>query len=255
MRASDARICLIAVLTPILILISIVALMLGCPPAFAANQTVGATPSDTFVAKDVTIAPGETVTWNNEGGTHNVHFDDNSFVMPMFPSSSSWSVSRMFGSVGTYRYYCDLHGSPGGVGMSGTVFVSTSGGGSPSPPPGGGPSPTPGDAKPTTSITAPSRQDVAKLYVKASMNEAGTLTATGSVNVRGGATKVYRFKPVTRPASPNVAVKLRLKLSKKSLRTVRRALRRKRLRAKITVIAKDSAGQQTLRRRAIRLTR
>jgi hypothetical protein len=209
------------------------------------------------VPKDVTIAPGETVTWNNEGGgTHNVHFDDNSFVMPMSPSASSWSVSRTFGSVGTYRYYCEVHGGPGGAGMSGTIVVNTTGGGSPSPSPGaGGQAPTAGDAKPTTKIIARSRQDVDKLTVRASMNEVGTLTATGLVRVPGLATKAVRFKPATRTASPNVAVKLRLKLSKKALRAVRRALRRKRLRAKITVTAKDSAGQTAARSRTITLTR
>jgi plastocyanin len=257
MWTSDPRTCMVAVLTPVLIVVSIVALTLGCPPAFAANQTVRATSSSTFVEKDVTIAPGETVTWNNEGGTHNVHFDDNSFVMPMLPSPSSWSVARTFGpAAGTYRYYCDIHGGSGGMGMSGTVTVSASGGPAPTVPPGGGgQSPTPGDAKPTTSITAPSRQDVDKLYVKASMNEAGMLTATGRVNVPGGSVKVYRFKPLSRTAQPNVVVKLRLKLSGKSLRTVRRSLRRKRLRAKVTVTARDSAGNQTAQTRRIRLTR
>ena len=244
----------VAVLTPVLVVALIVALMLGCPPAFAASQTVRATAFDTFVQKNVTIAPGEMVTWNNEGGSHNVHFDDNSFVMPMFPSSSLWSVSRTFGSAGTYRYYCDLHGGPGGAGMAGAVVVA-SGGTPPSPAPDGTPAPAPGDAKPTASITAPSRQKVRKLYVKASMNEAGRLRATGRVNVGGDAAKIYRFKPVTRTASPNVAVKLRLKLTKKSSRAVRRALRRKRLRAKVTVTARDSAGQEAVEQRTIRLTR
>jgi hypothetical protein len=68
---------------------------------------------------------GEMVTWNNGGGLHNVHFDDNSYVMPPSASSSAWSVSRTFNTPGTYRYYCDVHGSPGGFGMSGTVAVNT----------------------------------------------------------------------------------------------------------------------------------
>lgn len=259
MFASNPGTCSVAVLTLLLIVVSIVGLTLGCPPAFAASQTVRATAFSTFVNQDVTIAPGETVTWSNEGGSHNVHFDDNSFVMPMSPSSSLWSVSRTFGPVeGTHRYYCDLHGGPNGAGMSGTVVVSASGGGpspSPAPPGTGGQVPALGDAKPTTTVSAPSRQDVDKLYVRASMNEAGTLTATGRINVPGGAAKVYRFKPLTRTATPNVVVKLRLKLARKSLRAVRRALRRQRLRARITVTAKDGAGNRTARRRTIALKR
>jgi plastocyanin len=229
--------------------------LFGASSAFAANQTVTATPSNSFVEKDVTIAPGETVTWNNAGGTHNVHFDDNSFQMPMSPSSSTWTVPRTFGQApGTYRYYCDLHGGPGGVGMAGSVTVSA--GGVPSPSPGPGPS-SPGtpadDAKPVASLTAPSTQDVDSLYVRASMDEAGTLKATGRVNVPGAA-KVYRFRPVSRTASPNVVVKLRLKLSKRSLRAVKRTLRSRRLRAKITVTAQDSSGNRTERTRRVRLT-
>jgi hypothetical protein len=96
---------------------------------------------------------------------------------------------------------------------------------------------------------------VDKLYVEASMNEAGALTAAGRVSVPRGAAKVHRFKTVTRVAAANRAVKLRLKLSKKSLRAVKRALRHRRLRAKITVTAKDSAGNGTVQKRTIRLKR
>jgi len=77
-----------------------------------------------FTAKDVTVFKGEKVTWNNTGGTHNVHFDDNSFDMPNPASSSAWVVSRTFNTPGTFRYYCDVHGDPGGVGMAGTVTVT-----------------------------------------------------------------------------------------------------------------------------------
>src|SRR3954453_15234375 len=93
-------------------------------PARAATQNVSATLGSTFSPTHVAINVGDTVTWTNAGGTHNAHFDDNSFQMPLSPSSSAWSVSKTFGSVGTYRYYCDLHGGPNGIGMSGTVAVN-----------------------------------------------------------------------------------------------------------------------------------
>jgi plastocyanin len=91
------------------------------PPATMV-QAGGAT--NTFSPATVTINQGGTVTWHNVSGLHNVHFDDNSFVMPASPSSSTWTVSRTFNTTGTFRYYCEIHGGPGGVGMSGTVVVN-----------------------------------------------------------------------------------------------------------------------------------
>ena len=67
--------------------------------------------------------------------------------------------------------------------MSGTVVVNASArrrwraaGAAARPGPG-----RPGtDPAPVSSMVGPSKQDVDKLFVRASMNEAGTLTATGS---------------------------------------------------------------------------
>ena len=80
-------------------------------------------PSNAYTPKDVTIAYGDTVTWNNVSGIHNVHFDNNSFDQPPNAISGAWSVSKTFTTTGTYRYYCDIHGAPGGVGMAGSVSV------------------------------------------------------------------------------------------------------------------------------------
>jgi hypothetical protein len=77
-----------------------------------------------FTPSTVTVFQGETVTWNNAGGTHNVKFDDGSFTQPASPSSAAWTVSRTFPTPGSYRYYCQVHGGPGGVGMSGIVNVT-----------------------------------------------------------------------------------------------------------------------------------
>ena len=119
---------------------------------------------------------------------------------------------------------------------------------------GGGGGTTPGDPRPVSSLSSASRQDVDRLFVRASMNEPGTLTATATVNVPGAA-KVLRFKQVRREVAANTAVKLRLKLAKKNLRAVKRALRTRRLKAKVAVTARDSAGQSSVRRQTIRLTR
>ena len=103
----------------------LVALVVPAAPALAANQTVTATGGNQFTAEHVGVNVGEMVTWNNGGGLHNVHFDDNSFDMPASPSGAAWSVQRTFNTPGTYRYYCEAHGGPNGVGMSGTVAVNT----------------------------------------------------------------------------------------------------------------------------------
>jgi plastocyanin len=229
-------------------------LTFGVSPALSANQTVQATSANEFSPPSVSVAEGETVTWTNGGGEHNVAFDDGSFTAPMPPSASMWMVSRTFNQTGTFRYYCQIHGGSGGMGMSGTVTVTGAGGASP--PSTGPPTVYPKDtAKPVASLSTPSKQDVDKLYVKASMNEAGALTAEGSVSVPSGAAKVYRFKTATRAVAANTVAKLRLKLSKNSLRAVKRALRHRKLRAKVTVTAKDGAGNRTFEKRTIRLTR
>jgi plastocyanin len=114
------------------------------PLALAVDQTVTATPSNDFMEAAVTVDVGDTVTWTNAGGLHNVKFDDGSFEQPADPQSNNWTVSRTFDSAGTFRYYCELHGDRNGVGMSGSVTVNPANTApSPSPPPGGDTSPAP----------------------------------------------------------------------------------------------------------------
>jgi peptidoglycan/xylan/chitin deacetylase (PgdA/CDA1 family) len=106
-----------------------------------------------------------------------------------------------------------------------------------------------------SSIKASKRQDIDKLFVRAAMIEPGTLSASATVNV-SGASRVFKFKRVSKSVTANKAVKLRLRLSKKGLRVAKRALRRgKRLSAKIRVTAKDSAGNSRTAKRSVRLRR
>ena len=102
----------------------LVTLIASASPALAANTNVTANEFSLFTPKHVTVNPNDTVTWNNAGnGLHNVHFDDNSFQQPPFASGAAWSVIKTFPTPGLYGYYCDVHGGPNGVGMSGTVTV------------------------------------------------------------------------------------------------------------------------------------
>ena len=108
-------------------LIAVAALAAGLvapTAAWAATVNVDSgVPSNAYTPKDVTITHGDTVTWTNRSGVHNVHLDNDSFDQPPNPISGAWVVSKTFTTTGTYRYYCDIHGSPGGVGMAGTVKV------------------------------------------------------------------------------------------------------------------------------------
>lgn len=108
-------------------LVTVVAgLAILAPSAAAADASVSTTSYSTFSPPTVTIDPGNTVTWRNtSGGMHNVHFEDNSFVEPSSPSFASWTAMRRFDQTGTFRYYCEQHGGPGGVGMSGKVVVGS----------------------------------------------------------------------------------------------------------------------------------
>ena len=89
----------------------------------ANNQSVTVS-SNVFTPSNVTVFQGETVTWSNAGGFHNVVFDDGSFTQPPSPSSAAWTASRTFATPGSFRYYCQAHGGPNGVGMSGIVNVT-----------------------------------------------------------------------------------------------------------------------------------
>lgn len=96
-------------------------------PALASSQSVIANSANQFTPKTVTVTQGESVTWTNGGGFHNVQFDDGSFTDPPNPSGASWTVTRTFDTAGTFRYHCAAHGQAGGIGMSGTVVVQAAG--------------------------------------------------------------------------------------------------------------------------------
>ncbi len=100
---------------------------LAAIPALASDAGVTATVDNTFKPGDLTVSTGESVTWKNVGGEHNVKFEDGQYEQPSDPAPpEAWpaaSLKRTFAEPGTYPYYCENHGAPGGVGMSGTVTV------------------------------------------------------------------------------------------------------------------------------------
>jgi plastocyanin len=141
-------------------------------PALAADQSVKATVFSQFDPENVAVKPGEKVTFSNEGGKHNVVWDDGQEppepATPEFPNEG-WTADRTFASEGTYRYYCAEHGAPGGIGMSGVVYVNAAGTvptGTQTQPTNTGTTPTNTGTTPTNTSTTPT-------------NTTGTTTGTG----------------------------------------------------------------------------
>jgi hypothetical protein len=103
-------------------------------------------------------------------------------------------------------------------------------------------------------------QDVDKLAVAARMDEDGTLAASGFVQTarvrrRSRGTRSVRLRRVRRAARARRRVTLRLKLARRSLRRVKRAMRSGQLAAAtVTITATDRAGNAKRVRRRIRLT-
>jgi hypothetical protein len=105
-----------------------------------------------------------------------------------------------------------------------------------------------------TLLAATSPQRVGKLFVQAQMGERGTITASGTVKAPNSA-KVYRFRTASTEVVPGLTVTLRLRLPKKALKLVRSALKRRKLKAKVTVTAMDESGNKRSEKGTIRLKR
>ena len=118
---------------------------------------------DNYTPANVTIDPGQSVGWSNNGqNRHSVTADNGSFDSSPSCSTSNQNAcmapeatfEHTFNASGTFGYYCRIHGGPGGQGMSGTVTVRSQ---SPSPTPSATVSPTtsPTGSPTTTPTTAP----------------------------------------------------------------------------------------------------
>lgn len=78
-----------------------------------------------YVPATVNAIAGDTVTWQGSFFAHPLVSED--ALWP--PQSSGSEFSHTFSAPGSYRFYCSLHGGPGGVGMSGIVNVAEAPGG------------------------------------------------------------------------------------------------------------------------------
>jgi plastocyanin len=123
-------------------------LLLAAVPASAEDHTVTARNGPGgrhFDPATLTIAVGDTVTFVNDPadpGFHNVASDPGAVTAFRCangcdgdggngdPDSNLWSATVAFPTAGSAPYYCEIHGGPGGAGMSGVITVT---GGTPTP--------------------------------------------------------------------------------------------------------------------------
>jgi plastocyanin len=172
--------------------------------ARAANQTVTALSGpNRFEPSTVMVDQGETVTWQNGSGTHNVQFNDGSYEMPPNPSSLGWTVSRTFNTSGTFTYLCRQHGPS----MSGTVVVQPV-----APPPPGPPAPAPpgGSPPPGSPPTGPGAPPPLPLL-------SVTLKVSDATPLAGKRVRVFG---VVRPARDGRKVQIQKRLRNGAFKTI-----------------------------------
>ena len=112
------------------------ALAMASSAAMATDHPVqvGGSVGLAFSPQFLTINAGDTVTFTNAGGQHNVSSDPGAVTSfhcstacgasPVGdPNSALWTQTITFPTPGTVGYHCDLHGAPG-QGMFGTITVS-----------------------------------------------------------------------------------------------------------------------------------
>jgi plastocyanin len=143
----------------------------------AANVTIEG--RDFFwTPQTATIQPGDTVTWTNAQGFHNVVLGDEQLNQPGFPNDPSWQTppSRTFNEEGSFTYFCEVHPA-----MTGTINV---GGGEPTPTPTPTPPavPPPGGAPPDT--TAPTVSNLTVTGLRGRVSIRLTLSEPATVNAR-----------------------------------------------------------------------
>jgi plastocyanin len=163
----------------------------------AAFAVANASASDASIAaqesswspSSVTIQAGESVTWTNSGGLHNVCVQkpgttgDTCDEFRNGEASTTWtSAAHAFSTPGTYAFFCEIHR---GNGMTGTVTVEApSTGTGTTPPPDAMPTdttttPTPTDTSAPAFVGTPKRRASRKsLVLEVRLSEQATLRAT-----------------------------------------------------------------------------
>jgi len=98
-------------------------------PRTTRNRTAGAVQAKAtvkissfkFEPKVLTVAPGTTVEWVNDGGRHSIEADNGSFKSDVLKQGDKFE--HKFDKAGTFAYHCEFHGEKGGKDMAGTIVV------------------------------------------------------------------------------------------------------------------------------------
>jgi plastocyanin len=108
---------------------AVLALCLLVPVGSVSAQDADATvdmQGISFVPKEIHVAPGATVLFTNSSPLgHTVTADDGAFDSGLLNSGEMFA--QVFDAPGVYQYFCQPHGSAGGVGMSAIVVVDDPG--------------------------------------------------------------------------------------------------------------------------------
>lgn len=106
-----------------LVILSMAAMLVFVPTAWAQGQEITVSMEDDFFEPaEVTVEPGTTVTWVQNGDNgHTSTSYDGLWDSGLIDGGAEGSVSYTFDEPGTYEYYCGPHEA---IGMVGTVTVS-----------------------------------------------------------------------------------------------------------------------------------
>jgi plastocyanin len=74
-------------------------------------------------SKSVSVGTKVRWVWGAGAGPHNIAPDATEPPRSGEPVSAPFTYEHTFNTPGTYMYYCEVHGGPGGAGMSGTITV------------------------------------------------------------------------------------------------------------------------------------
>ncbi len=109
--------------TKVVALVASVMLLASPMAGLAVEQASVAIQNNAFSPRNITVQVGTIVTWRNfdVNMPHTVTSDNGLFNSGTLNYNDSFSVQ--FNGTGTYNYYCQFHGGPGGVGMAGIVTV------------------------------------------------------------------------------------------------------------------------------------
>jgi hypothetical protein len=197
----------------------------------------GGHPYGSYLAHSKTVSPDRREITLTASGTHWQGLDYRCVYADIFPANNTpgplADEARMYFD----GYPPSAPGGGGGGGGGGLV--------------GGGATDT---SPPIERVALKRKQDVDRLVLFVRSNEDAIVTVRATVSVPAAAARTVRFKAVRKAVTAGKRKKIRLRLSRRRKKLVKRALHSgRKLKAKITVTAKDAAGNTTVKKRRVRL--